>query len=154
VAKFYSNSAELGATVRFCSMDIRKDEEPVGTATGYLFSPNTEALGRVMHIKVRRIPEVDTHVDGVPDALAALIFLTSPPVTNDRLVIKFRTTFRIRVKTGSSQNFVLTTGSRLLAIIIRKTHTVHWLNRKQARVPLRVPDNRVHLREAATPEGR
>ena len=82
VAKLYSDSAELGASVRFCSMDIRKDEEPVGTATGYLFGPNTEALGRVMHIKVRRIPKVDTHVDGIPDALAALIFLTSPPATS------------------------------------------------------------------------
>ncbi len=63
----------------FAAQAGKGSEEPGATATGYLFGPNTEALGRVMHIKVRRIPKVDTHVDGIPDALAALVFLTSPP---------------------------------------------------------------------------
>jgi hypothetical protein len=122
VSKLISNAAELGASIRICYVDIWKDEQPVGTKTGYLFSPNTEALGRVIHTKERRIPKVDTHVDGIPDTLAALMSFTSPLVTSNQLVIKFTTTFQIPVKAGSSQTFVFTTGSYLFAFI-SKTHT-------------------------------
>jgi hypothetical protein len=48
--------------------------------------------------------------------------------------------FQICVKAGLSQNFALTAGSHL-PVLICKTHTIHRLNRKQARIPINVPDN-------------
>ncbi len=55
--------------IRARAVKVWQDEEPVFTTAAQIFRPHAITLRGVMHIKMRRITKVNTHINGVPRPL-------------------------------------------------------------------------------------
>ena len=157
MAKLYSHATEL-SSIRLLPMYIQKDEELAGTEAWHLLSPHTESLRGIMHIEVRCIPQVDTHVNGIPNPSSILQNSNTLAKRNPRLsnslamcncacgvsVVVINVAVVRRVLVAAAVRFRPT-------LVVRDSHTVHRLKQQQTRVLSHVPDDSVCLGEATTP---
>ncbi|KAI2492625.1 hypothetical protein MHU86_21939 [Fragilaria crotonensis] len=134
MAKLHRHAVELGSSIWSYAVYVGKNKVPVLPTARHFLRPQTETLRGVVHVKVRRIPEVDAHVHGVPNPLATFQHLHSLPkilthvtaIVVDDANVNVTVTSSSSLSLSSSQSTTLTITTP--AVDRRKDDAVHRRN--------------------------